>query len=153
MCSLECRVCVCVWERERERERESSPCTQRVAAGWMACRGVSRGPSAKCCSFNSPKCWPWKIALYGMWWGVNSISIFTWVPSFSAPWLPVVPDNINWPGRGWVRLTRSSAEDWHQKTLHTHFSPAPPSHHPFSFSGCNQTHKTWYWFSDITHMV
>lgn len=117
------RVCVCL----------CSPCTQRVAAGWMACRGVSTGPPAKSYSFNSPKWWPWKIALYGMWRGVNSVSILTWVLSFSALWLPVVPDNINWTGRGWVRLTRSSGESWHQKTLQTHFSHGPLSHHPFLF--------------------
>ena len=135
-------VCVCL----------HSPCTQRVAAGWMACRGVSRGPPAKSCSFNSPKWWPWKIALYEMWWGVNSVSIVTWVLSFSALWLPVVPDNINCTGRGWARLTRSSGESWHQKTLQTHFTHGPLSLTIlFFFSGCNQTSKSWYWFSDTTH--
>lgn len=39
--------------------------TQRAAAGWMACWGVRGGPSAKCCSFNSPKRWPWKLPFMG----------------------------------------------------------------------------------------
>lgn len=94
---------------------------QRKAAGWMVCRGPSKGHSAKRCSFNSPKCWPWKITLYGMWWGVNSISILTWVLSFSVPWLPVVPDDIRLTSRGLMRVTRSSGEISHQKALRTSF--------------------------------
>lgn len=124
----------------------SSLHTQRAAAGQTPAEGrVSRGPSAKRFSFNSPKCWPWKIALYGMWWGVNSISILTWVLSFSAPWLPVVPDNTNGTSRASVRLTRSSGEGRHQKTLQTHFSHGPLSCHLF-FSSDNQSNKGWYWF-------
>lgn len=111
MCSLESGfACVCTLCHMNSG-------IQRKAAGWMACRGLSKGPSAKHCSFNSPKCWPWKITLYGMWWGVNSISILTWVLSFSVPWLPVVPDDIHWTSRGLMRLTRSSGESGHQKAL------------------------------------
>lgn len=48
----------------------------------------------------------------GMWWGVNLISILTWVLSFSAPWLPCTRQHrLDWLGVGridkvlWGKLT------------------------------------------------